>query len=137
MSGVQNTELVKAAFQNAYFERCPTGLMFHSDRGTQYTALPFRQLLDAYNVVQSFSRRGHPFDNAVVESFFKYLKLEWIGRRTFNNFQELELAVFEYINYYNLKRPHSSLNYNTPIGFENAHILRASPKDMGINTNNF
>ena len=131
LSKVQNTELVKAAFQNAYFERCPTGLMFHSDRGTQYTALQFRQLLDNCNVVQSFSRKGHPFDNAVAECFFKYLKLEWIGRRTYLTLQELELAVFEYINYYNSKRPHSSLNYNTPNGFENAHILRTSPKDMG------
>ena len=55
---------------------CPSGLMFHSDRGSQYTAFAFRQLLDSLNVVQSFSKKGYPFDNACCESFFKYLKRE-------------------------------------------------------------
>lgn len=48
--------------------------MFHSDRGAQYTAFAFRQLLDSLNVVQSFSKKGYPFDNACCECFFKYLK---------------------------------------------------------------
>jgi len=87
--------------------------------------------------VQSFSRKGHPFDNAVVESFFKYLKLEWVGRKSYPAFQELELAVFGYINYYNSKRTHSSLNYNTPNGFKITHILKAGLKNMSINTSNF
>ena len=89
--------------------------MFHSDRGTQYTAFKFRKLLDELNVVQSFSKKGYPFDNAVAESFFKYLKKEETNRRTFSSLSELKISVFEYIEgFYNSKRPHSSLDYLTP-----------------------
>lgn len=64
-------------FKKAYASRkSPYGLIFHSDRGSQYTAFAFRQLLDSLHVVQSFSKKGYPFDNAVCESFFKYLKKE-------------------------------------------------------------
>jgi len=94
------------------------GLMFHSDRGTQYTSALFRKLLDEKNVVQSFSKKGHPYDNAVAEAFFKYLKLEQTNRRSYTNINELELSIFEYINYYNSKRPHSSNNYLTPNAME-------------------
>lgn len=67
----------------------PYGLMFHSDRGSQYTAFSFRQLLDSLNVVQSFSKKGYPFDNAICECFFKYLKKEETNRRTYHTLQEL------------------------------------------------
>ena len=100
----------------AYAKRnISVGLMFHSDRGTQYTAFKFRKLLDELNVVQSFSKKGYPFDNAVAESFFKYLKKEETNRRTFSSLSELKISVFEYIEgFYNSKRPHSSLEYLTP-----------------------
>ena len=103
-------------FFKAYTARKrPQGLMFHSDRGTQYTAFSFRQLLDSLNVVQSFSNKGYPFDNACCESFFKYLKKEETNRRTYHSLQELQLSVFEYIEgFYNSKRPHGSLNLLTP-----------------------
>lgn len=75
ISGKPDVDLVMTAFKKAYDRRnCPSGLMFHSDRGSQYTAFSFRQLLDSLNVVQSFSKKGYPFDNACCESFFKYLK---------------------------------------------------------------
>lgn len=89
--------------------------MFHSDRGTQYTAFAFRSLLDSLHIVQSFSKKGYPFDNAVCESFFKYLKKEETDRRSYSSFLELRLAVFSYIEgFYNAKRPHASLGYLTP-----------------------
>ena len=56
--------------------------MFHSDHGTPYTSAAFRKILDELNVVQSFSAKGCPFDNAVVESFFKFLKTEEINRKS-------------------------------------------------------
>ena len=104
------------AFQKAYETRnAPFGLMFHSDRGSQYTAFAFRQLLDSRNVVQSFSKKGYPFDNAVCESFFRYLKKEETDRRTYATLNDLKLSVFSYIEgYYNSKRPHGSLGYLTP-----------------------
>ena len=90
-------------------------MVFHSDRGSQYTAFSFRQLLDSLNVVQSFSKKGYPFDNACCECFFKYLKKEETNRRTYHSLQELQLSVFEYIEeYYNSRRPHGSLGMLTP-----------------------
>lgn len=81
VSAKPDTNLVVSVFKKAYAIRNVTqGLMFHSDRGVQYTAAAFRILLDDLNVVQSFSKKGYPFDNAVAESFFKYLKKEEINR---------------------------------------------------------
>ena len=116
ISGKPDVELVRTTFFKAYTaKKRPQGLMFHSDRGTQYTAFSFRQLLDSLNVVQSFSNKGYPFDNACCESFFKYLKKEETNRRTYHSLQELQLSVFEYIEgFYNSKRPHGSLNLLTP-----------------------
>ena len=116
LSNRADVALVIAAFRKAYETRnAPYGLLFHSDRGTQYTAFAFRQLLDSLNVVQSFSKKGYPFDNAVCECFFKYLKKEETNRRIYHTFQELQLSVFEYIEgYYNSRRPHGSLGYMTP-----------------------
>ncbi len=63
------------SFQKAYESRnYPKGLMFHSDRGTQYTAIAFRKFLDTVGVVQSFSKKGYPFDNACCESFLNTSK---------------------------------------------------------------
>ena len=71
--------------------------------------------MDDLNVLQSFSRKGYPFDNAVVESFFKYLKLEEVKRNTYHTLQELQLSIFEYIDgYYNSRRPHGTINNLTP-----------------------
>lgn len=78
--------------------------MFHSDRGSQYTAFAFRKLLDDLNVVQSFSKKGYPFDNAVAENFFKFLKKEKTNRRSYSSFQNLKISIFEYIEgFYNSK----------------------------------
>lgn len=111
-----DVELVMASFNKAYDKRsAPYGLMFHSDRGTQYTAFSFRRLLNSLNVVQSFSGKGCPFDNACCECFFKYLKKEETNRRIYHSFQELRLSVFEYIEgYYNSRRPHGTLSMLTP-----------------------
>lgn len=116
LSGKADSVLVMTAFRKAYeIRNTPYGLMFHSDQGTQYTFFAFRQLLDFLHVVQSFSKNGHLFDNAVCECFFKYLKREETGCRTYHTFNELYLSVFEYIEgYYNCRRPHGSLGYLTP-----------------------
>ena len=108
--------LVKSTFQKAYESRnFPKGLMFHSDRGTQYTAVAFRKFLDTVGVIQSFSKKGYPFDNACCESFFKYLKKEECSRRTYQNTNELKLSLFQYIDgFYHPKRPHGSLGLMSP-----------------------
>lgn len=103
-----DTKLVLDTFFLAYTKRgCPTNVMFHSDRGTQYTSQEFRKVLDQHELIQSFSAKGHPYDNAVAESFFKYLKKEELNRRSFSSIQELNLSLFEYIEgFYNKRRPH-------------------------------
>ena len=84
--------------------------MFHSEHGTQYTAEPFRKLLDELHVIQSFPKKGYPFDNAVCESFFRQLKWKEADRRTYRSKPKLYLAVFEYIEgFYNSHRPHAPL----------------------------
>lgn len=89
--------------------------MFHCSQGTWYTAKEFRKALDEADFVQSFSAKGHPFDNAVMESFFRYLKHEELNRINFNSLRELNLSLFEYIEgFYNAARPHSTNNDLSP-----------------------
>lgn len=91
------------------------GIMFHTDRGSQYTSRSFRKHLDSLGMIQSFSNKGHPYDNAVMECFFKYLKAEETDRRHYASFDELKLAVFQYIiGFYNQTRPHSHNNGLSP-----------------------
>ena len=91
------------------------GVIFHSDRGCQFTSEAFRKHIDDLNIVQSFSAKGHPYDNAVMECFFKYLKKEETDRRTYSSFDELKLSIFEYIHsFYNSFRPHSHNNGLSP-----------------------
>jgi len=116
LSNKHDVNLTISAFRKAYQSRdAHYGLIFHSDRGSEYTAFSFRQLLDSLNVVQSFSKKGYPFDNACCESFFKFLKKERTNRRTYRNLEDLRLDIFDYIEgFYNNKRPHGSLGYLTP-----------------------
>ena len=90
-------------------------LIFHSDRGVQYACEAFRnEIRKSKNIVQSMSRKGNCWDNAVAESFFKTLKTELIYHNKYITRNELELAVFEYIEiWYNKKRRHSHLKYLT------------------------
>lgn len=123
-SSNMKSDLVIKTFKQAYISRNkPTNLIFHSDRGVQYTSAEFRKTLDEFNVVQSFSAKGYPYDNAVAEAFFKFLKLEELNRRTFQSKSELDLCLFEYIEgFYNIKRPHSANGYLSPSKFEDQYF---------------
>jgi len=97
-------------------------LVFHSDRGSQYANYDFTKILKAHNglVVQSMSRKGNCWDNAVAESFFKSLKVEWVYHQDYRLRSEAELSIFQWIEtWYNRKRIHSSLDYKTIEEFEN------------------
>lgn len=97
----------------------PPGLIFHSDRGSQFMSDDFRKVLDAFHFVQSFSAKGHPYDNAVMECFFKYLKQEETNRRSYHSLDQLNNSLFTYINgFYNSRRPHSHNNGLSPIDKE-------------------
>lgn len=116
ISAHHNVEITMSAFNKAYKNRkVQYGLIFHSDQGSEYTAFSFRNRLDSYNIVQSFSKKGDPFDNACCESFFKYLKKNRTNRRTYSSLSKLRLDVFEYIeNLYNNRLSHGSIGYKTP-----------------------
>lgn len=110
-----NAELVKHAFLEAFHSRGnPEKLTFHSDQGTQYTAFEFRQLLKQLGVIQSFSAPGSPHDNAVAESFFASIKKEDFRRNFYKTEEEFQVAVAEYIEFYNDYRPHQRLGSLTP-----------------------
>ena len=94
-----STQLTKATFKLAYEYRQPTELLFHSDRGANYTSNTFQDYLRALNVKQSFSNTATPYNNSVMESFFKSMKAERLYRTDYRSERELRESVREYINY--------------------------------------
>lgn len=110
-----STQLLTKTFKQAYSERKPEkGLMFHSDRGTQYMSYAFVHLLENFGVKQSFSRTGRPHDNAVAEAFFSILKKEELYRRHYTSEADLMRGIHRFIDFYNRERPHSTIQYKTP-----------------------
>jgi transposase InsO family protein len=108
------------AIQKALRKRKPdVGLIFHSDRGTQYASYAFQDLLHQYGFVPSMSSTGNCYDNAIMESFFHTLKTELIYFEKYRTRREAQGSVFDYIEvFYNRVRRHSSLNYCSPAEFE-------------------
>lgn len=99
--------------------RLERGLIIHSDRGSQYASELYRNELEAHGMVQSMSRKGNCWDNAVVESFFSTLKEELIYRASWPTKAATKDAVADYIElFYNARRRHSALGYLSPIQYE-------------------
>jgi transposase InsO family protein len=117
------TELVSDALKMALRSRGPEeGLIFHSDRGCQYTSADYGELARLNGVVLSIGRKGECWDNAVAESFFATIKRELIDTRTWPTREGLRRAVFDYIEgWYNVRRLHSSLDYCSPAEWEAVH----------------
>ncbi len=120
MADHMRTELVTDALQMALDHRRPDpGLIFHSDRGCQYTSENFATLLESNGIVQSLSRPGQCWDNAVAESFFATLKTELIHRHAWPTRAYARRAIFDFIEtWYNRRRLHSSLGYRSPAEYE-------------------
>ncbi len=117
------TELVSEALTMAMLTRGPAeGLIFHSDRGCQYTSAEYGELARQNGVVLSIGRKGECWDNAVAESFFATIKRELIYTRSWSTRAGLRREIFDYIEgWYNVRRLHSSLNYCSPAEWEAAH----------------
>lgn len=116
-------ELVASALQMAATHRRPgEGLLHHSDRGSQYAAQDYQQLLDAHKMQVSMSRKGDCYDNAVMESFWATLKAE-CATGVYNSRAEARQAIFEYVEvWYNRQRRHSALGYTSPEAFEKTYF---------------
>ena len=115
--GLKNsTQLIKSTFKVAHELRRPKkGLIFHTDRGSNYRSKSFGDYLKSLSVTQSFSRAHLPYDNSVVESFFSSLKREELYRTKYRSEKELRTAIDNYMLFYNEKRPHAKNGYKTPL----------------------
>jgi putative transposase len=121
-------DLSVAALRMALARRSPEkGLLHHSDRGVQYAALDYRELLAVHQMTSSMSRRANCYDNAVAESFFATLKWELLDRRQWPTRTLARSAIFEYIEiWYNRQRRHSALDYLSPWQYEQRVLSAAA-----------
>jgi putative transposase len=126
MADHMRAELVHQALMMAICQRQPAaGLIMHTDRGSQYGADSYRQLLIQHEIQPSMSRKGSCWDNAVAESFFHTLKTELIYLEEFDTHAQAQTAVFEYTEmFYNRRRCHSADGYLAPLAYE--QVLKAN-----------
>lgn len=115
-----SAELVIRAITMALVNRTPgKEVIFHSDRGSQYTSASVRNILSVYGLKQSMSSTGNCYDNAITETFFHTIKTELIFWNKYQSREEAKKSIFQYIEiFYNRQRLHSSLNYSSPVEFE-------------------
>jgi transposase InsO family protein len=121
--------LVRDALQMALQQRRPpAGLLHHSDRGSQYAAGDYQELLTKNGILCSMSRRGNCWDNAPVESFFSTLKREWVFHQRYRTRAEARQSIFDYIErFYNRQRIHTSIEDLSPMQFEQKKLEAFPP----------
>ena len=113
--GVQkNAELVYQAFRKIPYDLSKINI-FHTDRGNEFKNKIIEELIEAFGIKRSLSKKGCPYDNAVAEATYKIIKTEFAYNRRFSSFEELECELFDYVNWYNNIRIHGSLDYKTPV----------------------
>jgi transposase InsO family protein len=127
MEDHMRTSLVEAALHSAVGTRgaeTMNDVIFHSDRGSQYTSADFEATCEKLGVTRSVGRTGVCWDNAVAESFFATLKKEFVSRRKFATREQARVAIFGYIEtWYNARRLHSTIGYMAPVKWEQQHLL--------------
>jgi len=130
MDTSMTAKLVNDALTMAIWQRKPRkGLVWHTDRGSQYASKSHRSILKDHHIIQSMSRKGDCWDNAVAESFFGTLKTELVHQRNFANPEQAAQEIFEYIEvFYNRVRAHSTIGYLAPAEFERVNYDVRIPK---------
>ncbi len=110
------TYIIIKALKNAYVSQKPKDeIILHTDLGSQYTSQDFKNLTSELNVIQSFSRKGYPYDNACIKSFHATLKKEEVYQTTYVTFEQAIISLLQYLQgWYNRKRIHGSINYLMP-----------------------
>jgi transposase InsO family protein len=125
MSERMTRRLVIDALRMAWFRRRPSpGLIFHSDRGSQYASGDFQRLLKAFGMRGSMSRKGDCWDNAVTETLFGSLKVEWLAGLHFPTRRAAKDEIMSWLTFYNHKRQHSTLGYVSPMEFEKIRLAQ-------------
>lgn len=121
------TDVVIAAFNMAVEQRQPEDVIHHSDRGCQYTSIAFGQRCRMAGVKPSMGSVGDAYDNAMCESFFASLECELLDRHHFRTHAEARMSLFQYIEgWYNTRRRHSALDYQSPVNYERKHHRAAA-----------
>ena len=112
----KNAELVYKAFGTIKTNLNNINI-FHTDRGNEFKNKIIDEVLKTFNIDRSLSKKGCPYDNAVAEATYKIIKTEFAFNRIFESFEELEIELFDYVNWYNNFRIHGSLDYLTPVEY--------------------
>lgn len=113
----KNADLVYQAFLNCKYSLDEISI-FHTDRGNEFRNNVIDEVMAAFNIKRSLSKKGCPYDNAVMESFYKTLKTEFIKGKNFADLFTLKVELSDYINWYNNWRLHGGLGYLTPVEFK-------------------
>ncbi|EOZ2501347.1 IS3 family transposase [Enterococcus dongliensis] len=114
--------VIESLEEALYREKPKKGLIIHTDQGSQYTGHRFYECSMIYHFIHSQSRKGNPYDNAVMESFYKSLKREVLPPKQYQTKAQARIELTDYLEtYYNYQRIHSSLDYQTPVAFEQNH----------------
>ena len=113
----KDAALVQRAFESVKY---PLGnvKVFHTDRGSEFKNVGIDELLSEYKIKRSLSQKGNPYDNAVAEATFKILKIELINGSHYPTLEQLSLELFDYVNWYNNIRTHSTLGYLSPVEYK-------------------
>lgn len=112
----KDAQLVYDAFMNTNINLTKVKI-FHTDRGNEFKNKIIDEVLEAFEIQRSLSKKGCPYDNAVAEAGYKVLKTEFVGNRIFKDIEELRKELQNYVLWYNYKRIHGSLNYMTPVEY--------------------
>lgn len=117
----KDAELVYEAFMNTNINLTKVKI-FHTDRGSEFKNKIINEVLEAFKIQRSLSKKGCPYDNAVAEAGYKIIKTEFAFNRSFKNLEELKRELRSYVLWYNNKRIHSALNYMTPVEYRLAKM---------------
>lgn len=117
----KTADLVYKAFSKIKYDLRKINI-FHTDRGNEFKNKIIDEVLETFKIERSLSKKGCPYDNAVAEATYKIIKTEFTFNRIFESLEELETELFDYVNWYNNIRIHSSLDYLTPIEYKKVSL---------------
>lgn len=113
-----------ASIMDLYSRKIDSPIIIHSDRGVQYISKAYIEATPAENFIRSYSRKGNPWDNAVIESFHALIKREWLNRFVIQHLSHAHELIFEYVEtFYNTKRIHSHWNMKSPYDYEEENVI--------------